>query len=99
MEETTVLTLALNRDSQARFEALRRMHYPPELNRIPAHVSLFHQLPGTEDVRSTLIAACRLGDPFTVHVSGIQSLGRGVAYKIASSELQLRRDALAKSFD
>ena len=98
MEETTVLTVALDPGSQARFEGLRRAHYPPELNRIPAHVSLFHQLPATEDVQSVLAAAGGGTGPFTIQVIRVQSLGRGVAYRIASSELHLLHERLAESF-
>ena len=44
-----ILTLALDDLSFARFDALRREHFPPTLNRIPAHVTLFHHLPGEEE--------------------------------------------------
>ena len=43
-----ILTAMLESGVQARFEALRRAHYPAGLNRVPAHVSMFHHLPGRE---------------------------------------------------
>jgi hypothetical protein len=47
-----ILTLGLDRASFERFEALRRAHFPPALNRVPAHVTLFHHLPGEALPRS-----------------------------------------------
>ena len=41
-----VVTLALDDDAQARLDALRRTHFPSDRNVVPAHVSLFHALPG-----------------------------------------------------
>src|SRR5687767_1288103 len=41
-----VLTLELDGESFGRLNELRRLHYPPERNLVPAHVTLFHQLPG-----------------------------------------------------
>ena len=40
-----ILTLRLDPESQARFDALRRAHFPPERNLLGAHVTLFHALP------------------------------------------------------
>ena len=41
-----VLTLEMDGESFARFNELRQAHYPPERNLVPAHVTLFHRLPG-----------------------------------------------------
>ncbi len=43
-----IVTALLEPGVQARFEALRRAHYPAALNQVPAHVTLFRQLPGRE---------------------------------------------------
>ena len=40
-----VLTLELDGASFGRLNELRRRHYPPERNMVPAHLTLFHQLP------------------------------------------------------
>ena len=43
-----ILTLMLDAGTQAWLEALRRAHFPPGRNLVPAHVTLFHALPGAE---------------------------------------------------
>src|SRR5215217_6904909 len=55
-----VLTLALDAATAAWLEALRRAHFPPERNLVPAHVTLFHALPGEAiaAVRAALAEEC-----------------------------------------
>lgn len=92
-----ILTAALEPPVQARFEQLRRDHYPPALNRVPAHVSLFHHLPGSEldAVKRRLKALCGEMPPPVVSVTGLKLLGRGVAYKLRAPELVDLRAELA----
>ena len=93
-----ILTLSLAEPVQSRFEALRQRHFPPARNRVPAHATLFHALPpdGEDEVASALapfgIAA------FPVSVTAVRSLGRGVAFTLASAELAARRAAVARRF-
>ena len=47
-----ILTLALDGATFAPLDALRRPHFPPERNLVPAHLTLFHALPGAERSRS-----------------------------------------------
>ena len=96
---TTILTLALDPEAAQRFEALRREHYPPALNRIPAHVSLFHQLPGEDSTRLQLRAAAASVEPFAVEVTGLRSLGRGVAFTLTSPALISLHRQLASAFE
>ncbi len=92
-----ILTACLEPHIQARFEQLRRDHYPPELNRVPAHVSLFHHLPGSEldSVKRRLKALCGEMPPPEVNVTGLKLLGRGVAYKLRTPMLSDLRAELA----
>jgi 2'-5' RNA ligase len=92
-----ILTALLEPHIQARFEDLRRTHYPPDLNRVPAHVSLFHQLPGSEleAVKRRLKALCGEYAPPPVAVTGLKLLGKGVAYKLRAPELVDLRAELA----
>lgn len=92
-----ILTALLAPPAQARFEALRRAHYPAELNQVPAHVSLFHHLPGRElaAVKRRLQAVCGLLPPPQVAVTGLKSLGRGVAFQLRTPELDAVRTELA----
>ena len=94
-----VLTLALDEASQERFDALRRAHFPPERNVIPAHATLFHKLPGEEAaaIGADLAEACAGVAPTEVEVTGVRFLGRGVAYDLAAAAVEaLRRDLAAR---
>jgi 2'-5' RNA ligase len=93
-----ILTLSLAPEAQARFEALRRLHFPPERNLIPAHLTLFHQLPDTESTRTLLATTAGQQTIFTLRVTGLRSLGRGVAYALASPTLQQLHRELAANF-
>nr|WP_310522618.1 2'-5' RNA ligase family protein [Polymorphobacter sp.] len=96
-----ILTAVLEPAVMARFEALRRAHYPAGLNRVPAHVSMFHHLPGREleAVRRRLKAVCGQMAPPEVVVTGLKSLGGGVAYRLRSPELEDVRAELADGWD
>ena len=95
---TNVLTLRLDPDSQAFFERMRQKHFPPERNQIPAHLTLFHSLPDSGDVAAALAAAAERETRFRISVTGLRSLGRGVAYKAASPALLRLHAELASAF-
>lgn len=83
-----LVTLILDPVSQCQFDALRQAHFPPERNHLAAHVTLFHQLPGVslEAVHSALVkASTRM--VFSLDVTGVASLGSGVAYTLDSPDL------------
>ena len=94
-----VLTLALDAAAQARFDVLRRAHFPPERNHLAAHVTLFHALPGEQEdaVREDLARAAARA-PFPVRVPRVRSLGRGVAYDLDAPELTALRRRLADAW-
>lgn len=96
-----VVTAELDEGAFDWFEDLRRAHYPADRNQTPAHLTLFHSLPGREEVAvaEALRAACRGRGPAAVEVRGPWSLGRGVAYRVASPELEALRADLAETFD
>ena len=45
------MTALLDAQSAQTLEALRQRYFPADLNRVPAHLTLFHHLPG-EDLRA-----------------------------------------------
>ncbi len=75
------------------------MHYPAELNQIAAHLTLFHTLPGTAEVREVLEREAAALAAFPMRVSGVRSLGRGVAYFLESAELLELRRRLVREFE
>ncbi len=95
-----IVTLALDPSAQAWFDELRRAHFPPDRNLVPAHVTLFHALPGSrrDDVERGLEHAAGRG-PVQVDVTGLRFLGRGVAYRLRSAALAGLREALAGAFE
>ena len=96
-EHTDVLTLQLDAASQAHFEEMRQRHYPAELNRIGAHLTLFHTLPESDAVWAELVQAVQR-QQFTMRVTGLRSLGRGVAYALKSPELLALHRRLSGTF-
>ena len=80
-------------------QELRRIHYPPERNRVPAHLTLFRQLPPSLEAElSARLAAATAARPPRAVVAGIVDLGEGTAFRVESEELARIRGALAEAF-
>lgn len=91
-----VLTLAMDPEAQQRFEDARQKWFPKERNFIPAHLTLFHVLPESEETMHVLCNASNAVAPFVMRIAEIRSLGRGVAYFLDSKQLlDLHRDLSA----
>lgn len=92
MTHTLPLLVSLKMDDNAfaHFNALRTKHFPPAKNRFEAHITLFHWLPG--DQKSTILADMQtLADqhaPFTLQVMDVWRLKNGVAYRLESDIAQ-----------
>jgi 2'-5' RNA ligase len=95
-----ILTALFEPETQARFQRLRDSHFPPERNIVPAHLTLFHHLPGGEidAVRGRLSQIGRLAPPPRADVVGLRSLGKGVAFTIRAPELEAVRAELADAW-
>ncbi len=95
-----ILTLALDADSQAYFDELRRRHFPPKINYLAAHLTLFHHLPGADEAAVTahLAAVCRALGALPVQVTGLRSLGRGVAFTLENAALRALHRRLQADF-
>lgn len=95
-----IVTALLGRSDQAAFDALRREHYPPERNVLPAHLTLFHHLPPSveDELKRRLTEATRGMRAPVAKAAGLMSLGRGVAVKIESPGLAAIRRELCEAF-
>lgn len=95
-----ILTLEMDEFSQERFDRLRRAHFPAGRNLVPAHLTLFHHLPGDREreVIADIEQACRRQGPVTLMARGLISLGRGVAFDLASPGLEAVRRRLAEEW-
>ena len=95
-----IVTLALDEASQTAFDRLRQAHFPPQRNHLAAHVTLFHALADEhEDAVRQDLADAAARRPYPVRVSGLRSLGRGVAYVLESEELAATRRDLAQQWE
>ena len=80
-----LVTAELPRDVFAWAEGLRRRHFPPERNKVRAHVTLFHALPpsAADEVRR-MLAELAAEPPPPARIAGIMPLGGGTAFHIVS---------------
>jgi hypothetical protein len=91
-----IVTAELAQADFAWLNDLRRRHYPAERNQLPAHLTMFHTLPpaAEHEVRE-LVARIAAGPAPRAFISGIMDLGGGVAFRIASDELDHIRTEIA----
>ena len=83
-----LVTAGLPGDVFAWAEGLRRRHYPPERNKVRAHVTLFHALPpSVEDEVKRMLAELAREPPPPARITGLMPLGGGTAFAIASPAL------------
>ncbi|SMC52034.1 2'-5' RNA ligase [Fulvimarina manganoxydans] len=97
-----ILTLLFDPEAFERFDALRREHFPSELNLIPAHLTLFHHLPAEriEEITDHLRSLASEEEVFSCRVSGLRLLGKGVAFTVECPHLErLRTDLASDWFD
>ena len=80
-----LITAELPADVLAWADALRRAHYPPDRNRLRAHVTLFHALPPSveDEVRRLLGDLARVAPP-SAEITGLMALQSGTAIAVHS---------------
>ena len=95
MSRVYILTLKLNPELQFKVNALRRRYFPPSINYLDAHITLFHALPEAQieewsgDVESLAIKQ----NLFEVTIDQPYPLGRGVGLKVIAPDIpKLHRD-------
>lgn len=94
-----LLTLQLAEPAQSLFQALRNRHFPADRNVVPAHVSLFHHLPGEErrpiTKRLREIETAGLPSRPVVWVEAPFPLGRGTGFRLQAPVLREMHAKLA----
>jgi hypothetical protein len=79
-------------------QELRRTHYPPERNRVPAHLTLFRQMPPSAEGELAARLARAAAAPLpAATIAGIMDLGEGTALRVESPALEAIRDDLAEA--
>jgi 2'-5' RNA ligase len=96
-EPPLILTLEMDGESFARFDELRRRHFPPGRNLVPAHVTLFNRLPAgrAREIKGLLREVAARQKPIDVVVGEAKALERGVAIALRSPQLHALRETLA----
>ena len=92
-----IVTAMMGAADQRHFDRLRTTHYPPERNHLPAHITLFHQLPPScrDELNGLIRTIAADTPPPAATVRDLHSLGRGVAFRIESPELLAIRTRIA----
>ncbi len=98
-EDTLVITARPDPSALQRFDEMRRALFPSGRNKVPAHISLFHNLPGQlfetlmHDIASALPGCSPLAE-----TSGVRFLGKGIAYMIAAPGLKQLHGVLSDRY-
>jgi len=92
-----VLTLKLDGASFDRLNQLRQEYFPRHRNFLPAHVTLFHALPGEQEtsIRDGLRDSCAYLHVFPLVFPTLRFLGKGFAAEIEAPELIRLQNRLA----
>ena len=95
-----VLTLEMDGESFAAFDELRRRHYASERNLVPAHLTLFHRLPGdrSREIKALLKQTATSQRPIAIPAGEPKATERGVAIFFHSPQLNALRDDLARDW-
>lgn len=99
MSGPLIVTATFGDGDNGWLQELRRTHYPAELNRVPAHLTLFHHLPpGIEGELGRRLAVFAAAPPPRATIAGIIDLGGGTAFRVESEALEDIRADLAGAF-
>ena len=95
-----IVTAQMDEETQAYFDALRKRHFPPAINYLNAHLTLFHNLPAQnmEDCLAAVAKECARERPMAMRIIAPMRLGRGVAFRIECDLLRAFRQRLASRF-
>lgn len=99
MAGALIVTAELAETDFAWLDRLRRAHFPPDRNQLPAHLTMFHALPPSAEgeVRRSLSRLAPETPP-RASIEGLMDLGGGVAFRVVSEELNAMRRELAANF-
>ena len=99
MAGALIVTAELAPEDFSWLDALRRHHFPPERNQLSAHLTMFHALPPSAEGEARQVLKSLSKEPAPrAFVSSVMNLGGGVAFRIASEELDRMRGYIAGHF-
>jgi hypothetical protein len=81
-------------------DRLRKAHFPPERNLVPAHLTLFHHLPPSleSELHQRLHGEAFTLPPPPAMLAEVMRLDRGVAFRVECAELDMIREELSEAF-
>jgi 2'-5' RNA ligase len=97
MSGALIVTAELAPPDFAWLDALRRRHFPPERNQLPAHLTMFQALPPSSEneIRRELGRHAATSAPRAA-IAGLMNFGTGVAFRIVSDDLEAIRADIAE---
>lgn len=100
MSTPLIVTAEFGAADLARLDSLRRRHFPPERNQLPAHLTMFHAIPAQlePELKQRLAAIAGSSPPPAATLAGLMDLGGGVAFRILSDDLEEIRHDLGEAF-
>ena len=95
-----IMTALFDPHSFGVLDGLRRRYFPAALNRVPAHATLFHHLPGADlaAIVGRMRADCGAAAPLPFTIERTRFLGRGVAFEIDCPGLVRLRSGFAATW-
>ena len=99
MAGALIVTAEIAPRDLAWLDQLRRTYYPAERNRLPAHLTMFHALPPSSEGEVRRALSRRGSERLPqASIEGLMDLCGGVAFRIASTDLDRIRRELATDF-
>ncbi|MEH6701366.1 2'-5' RNA ligase family protein [Parasphingorhabdus sp.] len=100
LNKPIIMTAQMGKAEFAWADNLRRCHFPPERNKIGAHITLFHHLPpqALDEIKAAVVGLTSISPKPEAHLSGLIHLGKGVAYRLHAPDLLALRMELADRF-
>ena len=95
-----VISAKFDRRTQDYLQEKRDQYFPKERNVVPAHISLFHKLPGEElsSIRNELKKQTRRAHPLQAHIAEVKRFGHGGAFEVRCGGLDKIHAALREAF-
>jgi hypothetical protein len=82
-DNTFVITLRMDEASFTRLDVLRGRYFPPDINFLPAHLTLFHALTDEQVSRLRVARPSLVGESIALQFVRPMLIGRGVAIEVA----------------
>lgn len=100
MSGALILTARFDEEAQRYFQRQRDAHFPAELNIVPAHLTLFHKLPGDrhDEIAASIRRVTDGANPLPARVADVRFFGRGGGFVVRCPDLDDLRALLARDF-